>query len=252
LKYIVNKNTYISKYLDTGFTKDFIVPVSSINTFNDFTERTYVDLNYTNITSDIFPSNNPSFLQMDSINITEDMFNTFNTIVSIGISPLNIGKIDILNGKLTLLYFHMQYLILAKFEIENKSLVLNSTIDYDTIYYLYSFYKEFKEKKKDLQLNIYKISSDYIIGTNNVYVYHSSAKYNKLFLKSIYDQSKSILDNINTLTGNLYDKKFIANKSEGTLYKNLLKCMPDNINVYDRDKHDILTSDNITILVGKL
>lgn len=247
IKYIVNRNLCAIKTINTEVTEPFILRVPDLNDYlvldkrmYNFNDSIYKDLDFRNLTFDEF-------------NISEEFFNILNTIVSMGISPLNIGYIKIINGILKLTYYSLEYCILANIEIENKSLVSEFYIDYDYLYYLYSFYKEFKEKKKDLNVKICAGNINTITNCNNVYLISTNANINTLFYESLCTNMKELFETYSQSKSDVFNKKsYIDTIDASSKSKNLLKCMSDEFNVLNVQdkKFKIIFTEKVSIVVG--
>jgi hypothetical protein len=182
----------------------------------------------------------------EDIIISKDFFDVLNTIVSCGITPLDIGKFTILNGEINIIYITLDYSIKFKFNIQNKSVALDSYITFDVFWYLYSFFKEFSEKKSDFIIKITSIDNGYVLNINNVFLSFNDMPLNKLFISGVIDAMSNVKKN----NKNVFSKKYFIENNSGSLYKNILKCFSEEITVYETTKYKIISSDNVEILVG--
>lgn len=181
--------------------------------------------------------------------IDKEFFSVLNSIVSSGISNLDIGKIYINNGVGSIVYAGLNYIIKYSFEVEDTDLSINDFIKFNTIWYLYVMYRD-NAVKHSLEVQISPQNNYYIFRNNNIIVKHN----NDLVKKNFSDK---VLESIDSLTGsnkNIFSKKYFIEQRSAPIYKNALKCFGDDIAVLDAEKYEIITPSNRnipTLIIGK-
>lgn len=232
----------VFKYLSTPFNHSTLIKVSELSSFDILS-------NYSGVNDDI--ENTYTLPIKDKGNygefiISKEFFDVLNTIVSCGLTPLNVGKINILNGEINVTYVTLDYLIKFKFNISNTSVALDSYITFDVFWYLYSFFKEFSEKKSDFFVKLINVDNGYILSVCDIYLLFSELSLNKMFIDDVINS----IDSIEKKEKNVFSKKYFIENNTGSLYKNVLKCFGDEITVHESLKYKIISSNNIELLVG--
>lgn len=189
--------------------------------------------------------------------IDDGLFNILNSIVSCGISPLNIGIINISNGILNLKYFHLEYSINYSTSINNKSINFNSYINFDIIWYMYQFYKNNSIKGSSVNIGLVLNDNDYIINCGNIFVKNNISNIHNEFVNILGVNFDLIIANRDMSKVDIFARKYIS-ENLPTIYKHLTKCLGDNINLISGEKYDIMLSTNsflttyIIVAKGKL
>lgn len=203
-----------------------------------------------------FRSIQSNTLRFETISITEDMYSFFNSVVSAGLSPLDMGNISIINGDITITYFNLSFAIKYTGKIDNKAFVYSSNITFNTIWFLYVLCREFKTKKANLDIeiasNVTIASKIYsIIKCNDIYILQPTTSFDNLFYKTLCESfsgvSESTIENFNCYT----KKGFTDSVCSSVLLKHLFKCISDEFNVYNSNKYYLISSENITMIIGK-
>lgn len=233
----------VFKYIETPVVYSTLIKVSQIQSFD-------ITSNYAGVNDDIedlYSLSSVNGKRYEEFIITKEFFDVLNTIVSCGITPLDIGKINILNGEVSITYVTLDYLIRFKFkDISNVTIALDSYITFDVFWYLYSFFKEFSEKKSDFFVKLANVSNGYVLNINNLFLKFDDTSLNKLFASSIFES----INDIEKTNKNIFSKKYFIENNTGSLYKNALKCFGEEITVYESLKYKIISSENIEIVVG--
>lgn len=236
----------ITKLVNTPISYPTLIQVSNISTFD-------ILGNYSGVNDDINNLYNIEYInsvnKYEDIILTKEMFDVLNTIVSCGITPLDVGKLDIINGKITVTYTTLDYLIKFDFSITNKSVAINSYITFDIFWYLYSLYKEYVEKKVDFIFKIASCPNGYIVNINDIFIVFNDSSLNKLFITNILDSIANLLPEC-TNNKNTFSKKFFIENNQSSLYKNALKCFGEEVIVYSYEKFQLVESNNIKLLIG--
>jgi hypothetical protein len=199
---------------------------------------------------DFLPSGYKS-LNMADLLITKEMFDFCNSIVSCGLSPLDLGTIKCRNGVLEIRYFNLEYSISATFNIPNKILIIDSYINFNLIWYIYVFYREYSTKKEPFIIKFTNTSNGYILNYNTFYVVFNKTKTPMKLVDNLTIQYKKILSDNEKVKCDTLTKKFISDNNT-TIYKNVLKCFGDDVCMIRKLLYDIVKSDNMNAIIAKV
>lgn len=186
----------------------------------------------------------------EQIAISKVMFDFFNTIVSCGLSPLDVGTFSCKNGILEISYFNLEYCIVGQFSIPNKTLSFSSLINFNTIWYLYTFYKNYSVKKEQFNVNFGITDHGYIINYNEFYITFNDAMIHKQFVHSLRESIETMIGTLPNIKHEVLTKKFIV-ENNMSIYKNLTKCLEEEINFYTLDTCNILANVGIYVVAAK-
>lgn len=244
----VDNNVTIFNIKPIDVDSNFLVRIGELTKLDD---NSYTQLNSD---STIDASYSPDFLDImfSLFMVSKEMFDFCNTIVSCGLSPLDIGTIKCTNGIVEISYFNLEYAISGKFTIPNKTLSLNSFINFSIIYYIYSFYKLYSVKKEVFNLHIGKMPSNrYVIKCYTLNIDFNCALIRPSFINSLYEKFNTLLHETQLKKHDVLNKKFIQDNYPG-IYRNVIKCLGDEIKFYSSDMFNILVDGDISVMVTKV
>lgn len=246
ISYKTDSNVLIEHVKDFGNVSDFLVRVADIPKFD-------LSVHAIGVNPDVPPlyKVREDGLSFSQICISKEMFDFFNTIVSCGVTPLDTGIIACKNGILTFRYFNLEYSIESNFVIENKMLELGSYINFDLIWYLYVLYKTYASKKEKFLIDVAVTSAGYVMKYNNIKISHNCSSVHKVFVKNLCIQFENIISTLDANNVNLMSKKYVCDNGP-TIYKNVTKCMGDNVNIYSLDRCDVFVYQGINAILAKV